>query len=74
VLKKQEVTSLLHKKHKRPFVNFVPFCGYSSGSLAVHFTLMAPGKIDCGMSVVENYFDALRIEPESCLREERGFT
>jgi hypothetical protein len=35
---------------------------------------MASVKVDCGMTVVQNYFDALRIDEKSCLRQERGFT
>jgi hypothetical protein len=35
---------------------------------------MAAPEIDCGLTVVDNYFSLLGIDEKSCLREERGFT
>jgi hypothetical protein len=35
---------------------------------------MAATKTDCGLAVVEHYFNLLKIGEESCLTEERGFT
>jgi hypothetical protein len=35
---------------------------------------METRKIDCGMTVVETYFNTLEIDEKSCLRNERGFT